>query len=405
MSANNNERNSAGLSLQPKVVVCPKCQYKRAAADQCPEWQCPSCGVAYSKATAPSAGVALNVNIVRGPGRREIDHDELETVTPSALSLSIDGRIGRLRYLAYSWPLMVLSGLAILAAVIVPKTPAMVKSREIWLIPLGVLFVLWLWTALRLMALRLHDVNRSAKWVLALLFLPGVGAVMGGPQMVPICSSIFWIVSLLLIVWPGSEGYNDYGPPADPNTALVKVGAGSVFALMVLGVVGTIKYMQYARAGNLNAPASAAQGAAEEPPESSSVQTPKEKALAALRQSVQEISATLPRKIDRVTTLTAAEVRADTYKVYYSLDASVQLDASRKDATEQAAKQKICRSSTRTLRAGYCEPDDRAQNFPRNRAWRQTANSASGPSASMWGAMSCVPFTSAGVFLTRYQIA
>jgi uncharacterized membrane protein YhaH (DUF805 family)/ribosomal protein L37AE/L43A len=348
MDANINGRNSAGLSLQPQAVICPKCQYKRTAADQCPEWQCPSCGVAYSKATAPSAAVALNVNSVRGPGGREIDRDELETVTPGAFSLLIDGRVGRMRYLAYSWPMMVWSGLAILAA-IVPKTPAMMKYREMLLIPAIVLLVLWVWTVLRLMALRLHDVNRSAKWVLALLFLPALGSVLGGPQMVPICSGVFWIVSLLLIIWPGSEGYNDYGPPAGPNTTLVKIGAGVILALLALGVVGNIKYMQYARNAKLNASASEAQGAAEEQPDSSDVQTPKEKALAALRQSVQEISPTLPKKIDRVTTLTGAEVHGDTYKVYYSMDPSVHLDASRKDAAEQAAKQKICQGSTRTL--------------------------------------------------------
>lgn len=348
MHADINGRNSAGLSLQPQAVICPKCQYKRAATDQCPEWQCPSCGVAYSKAAAPAAAVALNVNSVRGPGGREIDRDELETVTPGVLSLFIDGRIGRLRYLAYSWPMMVLSGLGILAAV-VPKTPAMMKSREMLLIPVAVLFVLWFLTMLRLMALRLHDVNRSAKWVLALLFLPALGSVMGGPQMVPICSSVFWIVSLLLIIWPGSEGYNDYGPPAGPNTTLVKVGACVILALMTLGVVGNIKYMQYARNAKLNASASAAKGADEEQPESSSDQTPKEKALAALRQSVQEISPTLPKKIDRVTTLTGAEVHGDTYKVYYSMDPSVHMDSSRKDFADQAAKQKICQGSTRTL--------------------------------------------------------
>jgi uncharacterized membrane protein YhaH (DUF805 family) len=349
MNENFNERDSAGLSLQSQAVICPKCQYKRTAADQCPEWQCPSCGIAYSKATAPSAAVALNVIGGRGPGRREIDRDELETVTPSALSLSMEGRIGRLRYLAYSWPMMVLTGLGILAAIIIPMKPTLVKSPAILAIPLVVLLVLWIWTMLRLMALRLHDLNRSAKWVLALLFLPAVGSVMVGPQMVPICSGVFWIVSLLLIVWPGSEGYNDYGPPAGPNTTLVKVGAGVILALMALSVVGNIKYMQYARNGKLNASTSEAQGAAEEQPESSSVQTPKEKALAALRQTVREISPTLPKKIDRVTTLTGVEVREDTYRVYYSMDPSVNLDASRKDVAEQAAKQKICQGPTRTL--------------------------------------------------------
>jgi uncharacterized membrane protein YhaH (DUF805 family) len=301
--------------------------------------------VAYSKAAAPTG--AVKINTVRGPGRREVELDELETVTPSAFSLLFDGRIGRLRYLAYAWPLMVWSALGILAA-IVPKTPGLMKARELLLIPVAVLLIVWIWMMLRLMALRLHDVNRSAKWILALLFAPGVGYLVGGPAMVPIGSSLFWIVSLLLMLWPGSEGYNDYGPPAGSNTTLVKVGAVVILALMAFGVFANIKYMQYARA-KLDASASAAQGAAGDQPESNSGQTPKENALAALRRTVQEMSPTLPKKIDRVTTLTGVEVRDDTYKVFYSMDPSVHLDASRKDAAEQAAKQTICQGPTRSL--------------------------------------------------------
>jgi glutaredoxin len=29
--------------------ICPKCNYARKAAESCPEWQCPSCQVAYNK--------------------------------------------------------------------------------------------------------------------------------------------------------------------------------------------------------------------------------------------------------------------------------------------------------------------------------------------------------------------
>jgi uncharacterized membrane protein YhaH (DUF805 family)/ribosomal protein L37AE/L43A len=349
MNPNIDDRSPAGLSLQPQAIVCPKCQYKRTAADQGPGWQCPSCGVAYSKATASAAAVTLKVNSTRGAGgSRQIDPDELETVTPGALSLSISGRIGRLRYLAYSWPMMVLSGLGILAAVI-PKTPGMVKAREMMLIPGVILLILWFYNALRLMALRLHDVNRSAKWVLALLLLPGACFLVGGQQMVPVGTAIFWIIAFLLIVLPGSEGYNDYGPPAGSNTTLVKVGAGIVLALMALGVFANIKYMQYVRSGKLNSSLSSAQAATEEQPGSGSVQSPKEKALAELRKAVQEISPTLPKKIDRVTTLTEVEVSGDTYKVYYSMDPSVQLDAGRKALVEQAAKQQICRSSMKSV--------------------------------------------------------
>jgi uncharacterized membrane protein YhaH (DUF805 family)/ribosomal protein L37AE/L43A len=346
MNANSNGKSSAALGLQPEATICPKCQYKRTAADQAPGWQCPSCGVAYSKAAAQSAAVVQNVNSARGAGgRRESDDDELETVTPGAISLSFNGRIGRLRYLAYSWPIMVLSGLGMLAAVI-PKKPGGVMML---VIPVCILMVLWFWTSLRLMALRLHDVNRSGKWVLALLLLPGLGYAMGGQQMVPVCAGLFWIMALLLVFLPGSEGYNDYGPPAGANTTLVKVGAGIFLALMAVGVVANIKYLQYVRSGKLTPALSGAQGAAGEQPGSGNLQGSKEKALAALRQRVQQISSTLPKQIDAVTTLTKVEVSGDIFKSYYMMAPSVHLDPSRKDVIEQAAKQQICGGSARFL--------------------------------------------------------
>jgi glutaredoxin len=36
---------------------CPKCRYERQTTDTAPDWQCPSCGIAYSKAEGPPAGV------------------------------------------------------------------------------------------------------------------------------------------------------------------------------------------------------------------------------------------------------------------------------------------------------------------------------------------------------------
>ena len=30
-------------------MICPKCHYERKPVDHCPDWQCPSCGVAYNK--------------------------------------------------------------------------------------------------------------------------------------------------------------------------------------------------------------------------------------------------------------------------------------------------------------------------------------------------------------------
>ena len=251
MSANINQRNSPDLGLQPEAIVCPKCQHRRTAADQGPAWQCPNCGIAYNKATA-QADDAVTHKVIRtsgARGRQELDRGEWETSTPGVISLSLTGRIGRLRYMAYTWPIMALTMLGMAAAVLGSLHK---QSPNITLVIL--VGALWFWLWLRLMALRLHDVNRSAKWLLALLLLPGVlGAVGGGQQMIAIGGGVFWVVALLLNVLPGSEGDNDYGPPPGANTLLVKVGAVLFLAFTAFAVIANIKYTQYVRSGKPNA--------------------------------------------------------------------------------------------------------------------------------------------------------
>jgi glutaredoxin len=42
---------------------CPKCRYERQATDTTPDWQCPSCGIAYSKAEGGEGPAAGNVRV------------------------------------------------------------------------------------------------------------------------------------------------------------------------------------------------------------------------------------------------------------------------------------------------------------------------------------------------------
>ena len=113
--------------------------------------------------------------------------------------------------------------------------------------------VLWFWLWLRLMGLRMHDVNLSAKWLLALLLLPaGVSAMGGGQQMIALGGGLFWIVGLLLNVLPGTDGDNDYGPPPGPNTFLVTAGAVLFIAFTAVAVYANIKYMDYTRSGKVH---------------------------------------------------------------------------------------------------------------------------------------------------------
>jgi uncharacterized membrane protein YhaH (DUF805 family)/ribosomal protein L37AE/L43A len=245
MNVNNNETSSAELSLQPReislqarAIVCPKCQHQRTASDHGPDWQCPGCGVAYNKA-APSTTVTHQAASTPGPRvRQEINRDPPETATPGVFSLSLEGRIGRLRYLAFYWPTFLLSGMLGLMAML---TDSLHKKPSMILIVL--VGVLWLWMPLRLMALRMHDLNQSAKWLLALILLPGLSFAMGQPQMGMVLTGVFWLVALLLICLPGSESENEYGPPPGANTTWVTVGATLFLAFMALGVVGDIKLM------------------------------------------------------------------------------------------------------------------------------------------------------------------
>lgn len=266
--------------MQFQAIICPKCQYKRTAEARGPAWQCPNCGVAYNKAKAPippldntvnnaankvgnAAGKVSNTanragnaaskvgiaaskvaNSSRASGDRETQVEECETATPPLIGLSMAGRIGRLRYLAFAWPIFVLgSFLGMVAAVILPQHSGL---GMLLLIVAGVLCV---WMPLRLMALRIHDVNLSAKWILGLLLLPGVAGALGAPHMVMMCAGIFWIAGLLLVALPGSAADNNYGPPPGENTTLIKVGAGIVLFLMALGVAGNISMMN---SGKLN---------------------------------------------------------------------------------------------------------------------------------------------------------
>ena len=236
------------ISLQPQAVVCPKCQHKRTAADAGPAWQCPKCGIAYNKATAQSDAVTHTVvRTAAARGKQETDHGDWDTATPGVVSLSFTGRIGRLRYMAYTWPIMALSAVGMAAAVL---GPAHKTAPNVPLII--VVGILWFWLWLRLMALRLHDVNRSGKWLAALLLLPAVlAAVGGGQQMIGLGGGLFWIVALLLNIVPGTDGDNDYGPQPGPNTFLVKVGAALFIAFTAFAVYANIKYMEYVRSGKV----------------------------------------------------------------------------------------------------------------------------------------------------------
>ncbi|NHZ97318.1 DUF805 domain-containing protein [Massilia sp. CCM 8734] len=151
---------------------------------------------------------------------------------PGVFGMSMEGRIGRLRALAYSLPLllaMVLLGIA--AAVIMPK--AKILGGGLFLV--GGLYAIY--SSVRLMVLRLHDINVSGKWLLGFLLLIGLAGALRNSNFVMIAAGIFWIGTMLIYcLVPGTGGDNDYGAAPGPNSTMVKIGA----TLVIIGQLGSI---------------------------------------------------------------------------------------------------------------------------------------------------------------------
>lgn len=176
--------------------------------------------------------------------------------------LSMAGRIGRLRYMAYFWPTtaLVVVG-AILLAVLLPALAGRPGMGTVLLaIPF---FVAVLWMSLRVWALRLHDLNRSGKWALLPVFLSAAAAVSGSPRMALAGTAAFWILTIVLMVWPGSSEENEYGLPPPPNTEWVQIGAALFVAFWLFGIFGAMESDRYVRGELFRASSRSSQKAAE----------------------------------------------------------------------------------------------------------------------------------------------
>jgi len=152
---------------------------------------------------------------------------------PPLVSLSFEGRMGRVAYLntgLAAWGGIALAG--VVAAILVPMMGGVV------LVPAVIAFAVFAVWSLRVAALRLHDMNRSGWWTLA-QFVPLLGLGL----------------ALAMLFWPGTEGDNDYGPQPRQGNALAAIIIGVLLVVMMLFGMGSYRsYVKKARA------AEAAQG-------------------------------------------------------------------------------------------------------------------------------------------------
>ena len=139
---------------------------------------------------------------------------------------SFAGRIGRMRYLAFSMVMLFVMYFAIgvVAAITLPQGAGGMTAMGLIT---GLLGLASLPIAFMFMMQRLHDMNASGWWSL-LMFVPIANALMG----------------LVLLFAPGTKGDNRFGLQPKPNHVGVYI-AGLALPVCIVGVLAAVAVPAY----------------------------------------------------------------------------------------------------------------------------------------------------------------
>lgn len=208
---------SAAVPSAPEEITCPNCGERQSKRVICRACVCDMPRTLAVRQAEAEARRQARLEELRARNEQRLaqeqqpDEDVYEDEIPPLLSLSLQGRMGRVRFLgSNALGLACTLGLWVglfAAVLLVPKAAVM------WIGGL-ISLVLMAW-CIRLTVLRLHDLNRSG-WFALLQLVPGVNAVF----------------SLWLLLWPGSAEENDYGTAVDDAQWL-----WAVFGVVVFGAV------------------------------------------------------------------------------------------------------------------------------------------------------------------------
>ncbi|GAA5784126.1 DUF805 domain-containing protein [Chitiniphilus shinanonensis] len=210
------------------TMNCPGCGHAQGKRTLCV-----ACGIdmprfaaaqAQAKRDAQQDTEAARSERVRPVHAREVEHDCYET--PALFGLSPAGRLGRMRYLAYSLVLMV----ALVPAILVLSL-ALLFLKGFWV----VFGLAWTWMYLHLTVLRLHDLNLSGWWIAAGMVVPALVSLIE-VRFGALAFAMVSVASLGLAFIGGSDGENRYGAPAEPPTLLINIVAAISLALTLLSL-------------------------------------------------------------------------------------------------------------------------------------------------------------------------
>lgn len=201
-------------------MACPKCGHQQTAASECS-----ACGIiidkylarqavlAESQPVSPAPGAAAPQQTPYAPPRATID--EYAGQVGELKVNSFKGRIGRMRYLA--WSLVLMFAFAIIIAALTAVALLSETLSSILVIGASICMVV---ISVQVGVQRLHDMGWTG-WLWLL-------------NLVPIVNSVFWIIMLVV---PGTAGSNRFGPEPPPNSLMVNLLAGLFLLLLFVGVL------------------------------------------------------------------------------------------------------------------------------------------------------------------------
>ena len=137
---------------------------------------------------------------------------------------SASGRLGRMRYLAYSFGISMLALLAMAAVNAVSVAALGEAGAVIGIVGMAIGYIFLLVISFMLTIQRCHDFNSSG-WLSLLVLLP----------LVPL---IFWFI-------PGTDGGNKYGAKPPPNSTLVLIGGLLIPVVAIVGILAAIAIPAY----------------------------------------------------------------------------------------------------------------------------------------------------------------
>lgn len=196
----------------PNRMICPKCETEQAQHEACQ-----NCGIIIAKfnsyqAQAKQAISATTSSPYASPmALADQDSDEVGELN----IWGIEGRIGRMRYVAWSMVFMFTMLPAVLVCALAFKVSPWLGGLLGIVAGIGAMVV-----GLQISIKRLHDIGWSG-WLLLIGLIPLVGS----------------IFQLLTFVMPGSKGSNRFGAPPPANSKAVKVLFWVWIVFLVLGFI------------------------------------------------------------------------------------------------------------------------------------------------------------------------